>query len=593
MGSKRAILGITGGTCLFGVAVLGHVLFPSRGKTLADWTPLSRPKIATAQVAGEAHATVTDEADDDLAHGRALAQQNLERARAAQRQVETVVGQQVDTNETVQRLTEEKKSLETQQESLVREMLALKKQLREVTERADRAESESADRQKRAQAGNVSARTELEEQLQQERAKNEKEHSNLKLLADHIMKLRQELKDKTAEIAEKEGEISTLRQQQTASQREVAASFEAERTTLTQDKKKAEQERDELVTRLEEARKKIDEQEQSIGSLRESIQKLESEKRGADEKLTHAHDDLSGQGEELENTQRQLSKTIEEARACSESLEQKTKAAENLPGLQKDLDEARAAVTDREKQIADLKTQVGDREQLVSNIALLKRELLAAKNQLALKEKESQLLGTPGAKKPGTELTPEMQAARDRILEQGGRNAGLESMGRKPATINPAGNPAGPAPTGDVMVVEVIAKRVALRNGPSPDDSELMPVGKGTTLTVEERSGDWYRVIAPNDMRAWIRADMVRVVSGPRSGAASGISADPGDAPVSRPSAASRAPKKRPLKALEDDPNMEPFGEVKKDKEDRAFDAVKQGIGRPESDKPSTPDMLP
>ena len=63
--------------------------------------------------------------------------------------------------------------------------------------------------------------------------------------------------------------------------------------------------------------------------------------------------------------------------------------------------------------------------------------------------------------------------------------------------------------TDDMQVATVTADKVHLRTGPGKDNSPLMAVTKGTRLAVETRKGDWYRVVAPSGVRAWVSADVV------------------------------------------------------------------------------------
>ena len=211
-----------------------------------------------------------------------------------------------------------------------------------------------------------------------------------------------------------------------------------------------------------------------------------------------------------------------------------------------------------------------------TKIARLNRELREVQNKLLLKEKEAQLLSS--GKTPPPADTAESQLARDKLLERSGRNAGEEAI---------RGKSTPPPMNSDVMIVQVIGGRVALRSGPSPDDAEVISVAKGTQLTVEERTGDWYRVIAPNSTRAYVRADLVRVINDPQASGAD-------NPPVRRPGpSAARPPKKRALKTVAEDPNMVPFGEVNPgtpsgDKIDKAFEQLKGGLG----EKPTTPQVL-
>jgi uncharacterized protein YraI len=61
----------------------------------------------------------------------------------------------------------------------------------------------------------------------------------------------------------------------------------------------------------------------------------------------------------------------------------------------------------------------------------------------------------------------------------------------------------------DMQIATVIANKANLRTGPSKDNSPLMSVAKGTRLAIEHRVGEWYRVIAPTGMRAWISGEVL------------------------------------------------------------------------------------
>lgn len=69
----------------------------------------------------------------------------------------------------------------------------------------------------------------------------------------------------------------------------------------------------------------------------------------------------------------------------------------------------------------------------------------------------------------------------------------------------------------DMQIATVVADKAHLRTGPGKDNSPLMAVSKGTRLAVETRSGDWYRVIAPTGMRAWVSSDVVAFGVGGRN----------------------------------------------------------------------------
>ncbi len=61
----------------------------------------------------------------------------------------------------------------------------------------------------------------------------------------------------------------------------------------------------------------------------------------------------------------------------------------------------------------------------------------------------------------------------------------------------------------EMPIATVLVDKANLRAGPGLANSPIMSVNKGTRLSVETRSGDWYRVVAPTGERAWISSDTV------------------------------------------------------------------------------------
>lgn len=70
----------------------------------------------------------------------------------------------------------------------------------------------------------------------------------------------------------------------------------------------------------------------------------------------------------------------------------------------------------------------------------------------------------------------------------------------------------------DMPIATVVAEKAYLRTGPGKDNSPLMTVPQGTRLAVETRNGEWYRVVAPTGIRAWVAADVVAFGRDPQSG---------------------------------------------------------------------------
>lgn len=117
--------------------------------------------------------------------------------------------------------------------------------------------------------------------------------------------------------------------------------------------------------------------------------------------------------------------------------------------------------------------------------AQLKRELEQIKNRLLVADTEVERLSS--------------------IVEQKNRGKVFSTAN---TTKNPIQTENVPAAV-DVMVATVIADKAHLRTGPSKDDSPLMTVSKGTRLSIENRRGDWYMVIAPTGVRAWVASEVL------------------------------------------------------------------------------------
>jgi len=567
-----------------GVALLGfliavaQLIIPGKKTSLAEFAEVYRPEVARAQVPEEAYAAETkvinnsdtrQDARPALAHETADHDEVLRTLDDAEDQLIELASNRGPTairgsDNQVRELTEAKRSLETQQEGLIQEINRLRKQiqLKANSDTQNQADSIATAEQMRQLNREKQA---LSQEVLNLREKSATDRANLSLLADHILKLRAALKvsDENTkrlndELAEAQGDARGL------------DNLNGEVSRLNDTLEDAKSQREKIVDQLDASQKRNKDFENAVADLRKKIDSIGAEKLELQRQVASVRDELRVSNEDLESAKRQLSKTIADAKSCGTTLQAKGELASQVPSLSNRVKELEVAVHEKEKQNETLETQLKDKEELVSNIPSLKKELLASKNQLLLKEREMSILGNNTGR---PEPTPRIdQAARDRALERTGREAGEETLRGKNVDLG-----------SDVMVVEVLGSRVALRSGPSPDDSEVMPVGKGTRLTVEERSGDWYRVITPNSNRAYIRSDMVRVISGGENS-----SSEP---PIRRMRV---LPQKRALKAMPDDGSMEPFGDVgvspMGDKEERAFQQLRKGVGNTGN---RAPEMIP
>ena len=115
------------------------------------------------------------------------------------------------------------------------------------------------------------------------------------------------------------------------------------------------------------------------------------------------------------------------------------------------------------------------------------------------------------------------------------------------------------APSSEVLVAEVTKPKVNLRTGPGTEHSALMQVKQGARLTVESKQGDWYRVLTPTGSRAYVRSDVIRILSSNSSNSASNNQMEAfGSIP--------QKPVKRTPRRMSED--------------EKAFNALKKNIGK-------------
>lgn len=98
-------------------------------------------------------------------------------------------------------------------------------------------------------------------------------------------------------------------------------------------------------------------------------------------------------------------------------------------------------------------------------------------------------------------------------------NASIESLSNE----SNKGVDIRPRVARDLPIATVMALKAELRSEPQESASILSTVSQGTRLAIETRSGGWYRVIAPNGVRAWVSSQVINFGEkpGPNSAARS------------------------------------------------------------------------
>ncbi len=364
--------------------------------------------------------------------------------------------------------------------------------------------------------------------------------ATVKRLAEKVKTLERSIEEKDKVIATTTGLGSNIKKLQ----QEIAAAKQETLKVATQ--------RDNLKEELAERNALLDKHRQALLHVKEKID---------------SHDSvLHEKEEELLATKRQLSKTIEETRICSLSKEEISKEIEQLPNIAAELNETKERLAAANSSVKQCASDLDSSRQLLSKLSELEKDLIAAKNELMLKDTEISLLS-----KAGGEVKGEAKQLLAKVKEQQDQ---LQASGRARLASNSAAKQQN-TPRADVMLVEVTGKKVNLRSGPGEEHSAVMQINQGIKLTVEDRQGDWYRVFTPTAGRAYIHRDFVKVI-------------DDGTVRPATPAVSTARSARAPQKAVRtaNEGQMVSFGAVKiggrtpeaKDPESRAVQRLRSAL---------------
>jgi uncharacterized protein YgiM (DUF1202 family) len=154
---------------------------------------------------------------------------------------------------------------------------------------------------------------------------------------------------------------------------------------------------------------------------------------------------------------------------------------------------------------ADLRRELHTKNQMVES---LQKELIELRSQLSIAEVEvNRLSFIMDAKTRASLGQYNIQAPK--------RNEGA-SYGREHSRVQqpvgvaaPVSDVRPPSAEAALQVATIAVAKADLRLGPGTNHSALMPLPRGSRLTVETRQGEWLRVFAPSGERAWIHASLV------------------------------------------------------------------------------------
>ncbi len=162
---------------------------------------------------------------------------------------------------------------------------------------------------------------------------------------------------------------------------------------------------------------------------------------------------------------------------------------------------------------ADLRRELHTKNQ---QLEALQKEVIELRSQLSMAEVEVSRLSSIMDAKTRASLgqynirPPARNEALPPVLEQ--REV------RRPIAAGPVSDVRPPSPDAALQVATIAVPKAELRLGPGTNHSALMPLPRGSRLTVEMRQGEWLRVFAPSGERAWIHASLVTFGDGSVTG---------------------------------------------------------------------------
>lgn len=170
--------------------------------------------------------------------------------------------------------------------------------------------------------------------------------------------------------------------------------------------------------------------------------------------------------------------------------------------LQKDLGLARQKIADLSSDLDKTRARLMTAETEVDRLS----NLLEGQDRSAARF-------TPGANRQEASR-PAERSGLTRSPASSLSGSGIPSSGIAPASAPQVG--AG----GELSIVTVTVDKAVVRTAASRDSSPIMALNRGTRLVVESRSGEWFRVLTPSGVRAWITADAIA------AGQSAGVSRD-------------------------------------------------------------------
>lgn len=472
---------------------------------------------------------------------------DIETLQTKVQQAEQVRQKYSSTQKSAQQLqlrVESQKNLESDNQYLRRELQTLKSKLAKVKS-----------------SGSSSDSSETVRKLQ---SRIESADQQLLLLTRSNKKLKDELTEARVDV-EKSRQALLKSRSVKEGLKESEEQLSLVQKELQDERNKAKQ----LATELQSSNEKIASLEEKGGTLTSTLKLTAQQARGSASQLEAAKTKTL-------HLERELAAAKTQVAAHEAELARLAQTEEQVSTLNMTLNKEKLRAEQCEMQVSGLQSSS-------QHVRELEQKLLAAQNELLLKDTAMEVLG-----KGPTRKQREVRAKMSSIAQAQSGNAPLDS--RSMATKRmfeaaqktlmqsgaaPASSAGASGASNGVLIVEVQGEKVNLRNGPGVEHSPVMQVAQGTRLTVESRQGDWFRVFTPTGGRAFVRVDMVQNMPSTSADSASMIST-PGV-----PSAVGASPSKPVARGIQPQTSLVPFGKVKvagnpgNDLEDAALEALR------------------
>ncbi len=415
-----------------------------------------------------------------------------------------------DQSELVEQLAAEKLQLEKAQDELIRrvinyrkeikelregdipgregELLSERKRLREQLELARRSIQKLTD-EKVSNQELVDKLARFQKKVRTYEEKNANSKNSNTVLEMKIARVKSELTSEQQKKATLMQEIEDLRKQQKQLTRKLVQTEQIQEATVSELTAKLtasanrSQELDSqvqvLAKQLEETSKKLVSRDREISAYSEELATFKEANKSLETKISF----LETESKEKRELELKLSQMTEEERELQEYNLKLTKQLEDVGQRNKNysqnIERLQEHLAQANQNIAQYKVQLQESNSALAKIPELEKSIVALENDLLMKATEQQLLG---------------------------ENSEDISRGRLSKKI-----PSRKSVSADSMlIVEVIVGKAKLRNGPGKEHGVMMNVSKGARLTVEDKLGEWYRILTPTGSRAYVSSKVVR-----------------------------------------------------------------------------------